>query len=144
MPGATFPPSALACCFPRDIEEDASWGLFLSWVWYYGRIADVPVVAVSPRFTMQDCSGGGLRAKKTLSMRTHICPSCGLVLDRDENAALNILAAALSAAPLRTAGQVGTGSVSPEQITSRQTAGTSYVRKSTSQTGWMNEESPWL
>lgn len=30
---------------------------------------------------------------KSLSMRTHICPSCGLVLDRDENAARNILRA---------------------------------------------------
>ena len=76
-------------------------------------------------------------------MRTHMCPSCGLVLDRDENAALNILAAALVvAASLRTAGQVGTGSASPEHIASGQTATTRCVRKSTSQTGWMNEESP--
>src|SRR5215472_10556073 len=36
----------------------------------------------------------GFRVKKTLSTRTHVCPQCGLVLDRDENAALNILAAA--------------------------------------------------
>ena len=39
--------------------SDASWGLFLSWVRYYGTRADVPVVAVSPRFTTQDCSGCG-------------------------------------------------------------------------------------
>src|SRR5215831_20545281 len=85
----------------------------------------------------------GLRVKKTLSRRTQVCPQCGLVLDRDENAALNILAAALAgAAHLRTAGQVGTGSVSPEHIASGQTATTRCVRKSTSQTGWMNEESP--
>jgi putative transposase len=30
------------------------------------------------------------RVAKSLSVRTHICPSCGLVLDRDENAAQNI------------------------------------------------------
>ena len=103
----------------------------------------MPVVAVSPRFTTQDCSGCGFRVKKTLSMRTHVCPSCGLVLDRDENAALNILAAALAvAALLRTAGQVGTGSALPEHSASGQTATTRCVRKSTSQTGWMNEESP--
>ena len=109
----------------------------------YGTLADVPVVAVSPRFTTQDCSGCGYRVQKSLSQRTQRCPSCGLVLDRDYNAALNILAAALAvAAPLRTAGQVGTGSVLPEHIASGQTATTRGVRKSTSQTGWMNEASP--
>src|SRR5215472_13561332 len=123
--------------------SDASWGLFLSWVRYYGTLADVPVVAVSPRFTTQDCSGCGYRVQKSLSTRTHVCPSCGLVLDRDWNAALNILAAALAlAAHLRTAGQVGTGSISPEHIASGQTATTRCVRKGTSQTGWMNEASP--
>jgi putative transposase len=33
--------------------------------------------------------------QKTLSTRTHVCPKCGLVLDRDENAAVNILSKAL-------------------------------------------------
>ncbi|HEV2461162.1 MAG TPA: transposase [Ktedonobacterales bacterium] len=47
--------------------------------------------AVPPAFTSQDCSGCGERVPKSLSMRTHVCPCCGLVLDRDENAALNIL-----------------------------------------------------
>ena len=97
---------------------------------YYGTIADVPVIAVSPKFTTQDCSGCGFRVKKSLSMRTHVCPSCGLVLDRDRNAALNILAAALvAAAPLRTAGQVGTGSVSPEHVASGQTASTAVFAR---------------
>ncbi|HEX6778041.1 MAG TPA: zinc ribbon domain-containing protein, partial [Ktedonobacterales bacterium] len=46
-------------------------------------------------FTTQDCSGCGKRVQKSLSTRTHVCPHCGLVLDRDENAAINILHAAL-------------------------------------------------
>lgn len=80
--------------------SDAAWGLFLGWLQYYGMIADVPVVAVPPAFTSQDCSGVlsdgtpcQTRMHKTLSTRTHMCPQCGLVLDRDENAARNILAA---------------------------------------------------
>ena len=32
-------------------------------------------------------------ANKSLSIRTHVCPCCGLVLDRDESAAQNILRA---------------------------------------------------
>ncbi|SRR5579871_68121 len=90
---------------------DAAWGQFLSWLRYYGHIASVPVVAVSPCFTTQDCSGCGERVYKSLSVRTHVCPSCGLVLDRDQNAAKNILEAALDylADLNRTAGQAETG-----------------------------------
>ena len=75
--------------------SDAAWGQFLEWVRYYGGLHSIPVVAVSPRFTTQDCSGCGKRVQKSLSTRTHVCPHCGLVLDRDENAAINILHAAL-------------------------------------------------
>src|SRR3989441_6017036 len=75
--------------------HDAAWGQFLSWVKAYGIMHDVPIIAVAPQYTSQDCSGCGERVKKTLSTRTHVCPSCGLVLDRDENAAINILAKAL-------------------------------------------------
>ncbi|HEY7350067.1 MAG TPA: transposase [Ktedonobacterales bacterium] len=102
--------------------SDASWGLFLGWLRYYGSLHGIPVVAVSPRFTTQDCSGCGFRVQKSLSTRTHVCPTCGLVLDRDHDAALNILDAAL-----RTAGQAGTGSASAEQNASGQ--GTSGNRK---------------
>jgi putative transposase len=95
-------------------SSDASWGLFLAWVRYDGQVHGIPVVAVSPKFTTQECSSCGFRVKKSLSMRTHICPNCGLVLDRDVNAALNILAAALVivATHNRTAGQAGTGAAS--------------------------------
>ncbi len=70
---------------------DASWGLFLRWVRYYGQLHNIPVVAVPPAFTTQDCSGCGFRVKKSLSVRTHICPNCGLILDRDHNSAISIL-----------------------------------------------------
>jgi putative transposase len=60
---------------------DASWGLFLSWVRYYGMIYSIPLVAVPPAYTSQDCSGCGCRVKKSLSIRTHVCPSCGLILE---------------------------------------------------------------
>jgi putative transposase len=75
--------------------SDASWGRFRSWMTYYGALHAIPVIAVSPQYTSQDCSGCGTLVKKTLSMRTHICPSCGLVMDRDQNAAVNILSKAL-------------------------------------------------
>ncbi len=70
--------------------HDASWGLFLGWVRYYGTIQNVPVVAVPAAYTSQDCSGCGYRVWKSLSVRTHICPNCGLILDRDENSAVAI------------------------------------------------------
>jgi putative transposase len=75
--------------------HDAAWGQFLGWVKSYGVMHAIPIIAVAPHYTSQDCSRCGERVKKTLSTRTHICPSCGLVLDRDENAAVNILAKAL-------------------------------------------------
>jgi putative transposase len=90
--------------------SDASWGRFLWWVQYYGAIHDVPIVAVAPHFTSQDCSGCGTRVKKSLSTRTHLCWHCGLVLDRDHNAARNILVlalASLKAVPWGTRKQAG-------------------------------------
>jgi putative transposase len=51
------------------------------------------VVRVPARFTTQKCSGCGEYVQKSLSVRTHICPSCGLIEDRDVNAAKNILRA---------------------------------------------------
>jgi len=71
--------------------SDASWGKFLAWVNYYGTVQNVPVIAVAPNFTSQDCSACGTRVKKSLSVRTHVCHSCGVAMDRDHNAALNIL-----------------------------------------------------
>jgi putative transposase len=76
----------------------------------------VPVLAVPPQYTTQACSGCGTLVQKTLSTRTHVCWHCSLILDRDANAARNILALALvlweprTSDGTSTAGQAGTGS----------------------------------
>jgi putative transposase len=69
---------------------DAGWGSFLSLLAFKAACAGKRVEAVNPASTSQDCSGCGARVPKNLGVRTHVCPHCGLVLDRDENAARNI------------------------------------------------------
>ena len=93
---------------------DASWSLFRNYLAYYGRVYGRVTVAVPPQYTSQDCSACGNRVKKSLSERTHVC-SCGCVLDRDENAAINILAKGLEMANIKvngTDGQSETGALS--------------------------------
>lgn len=75
--------------------SDAGLSMFRNWLEYFGSISGVPVIPVPPQYTSQECSACGNIVKKTLSERTHICP-CGCVLDRDENAAKNILSKALA------------------------------------------------
>jgi putative transposase len=106
--------------------HDAAWGTFISWVKAYGVTHDVPIIAVAPQFTSQECSACGALVKKSLSVRTHICTSCGVVLDRDQNAALNILAKARAC----TLGHRET-SGSPENA-SGQTASTRTPKRATS------------
>lgn len=74
---------------------DAAWGQFLQQLHYKAESAGVTVVDVNPRGTSQECSKCGDLVLKDLSVRIHSCPSCGLVLDRDHNAARNILQRAL-------------------------------------------------
>jgi putative transposase len=70
--------------------SDAGWGQFRTILEGKAAYAGRRVIAVPPAYTSQDCSGCGERVEKSLSVRTHICTSCGLILDRDENAARNI------------------------------------------------------
>jgi putative transposase len=70
--------------------SDVSWSMFTDWLDYFGKIHGRFVYSVPPHYTSQKCSNCGEIVKKSLSVRTHIC-SCGCVLDRDANAALNIL-----------------------------------------------------
>jgi putative transposase len=81
-------------CLAKSIS-DAAWYRFREWLEYFGVVYGVPVITVNPKYTSQNCSNCGQIVVKTLSTRTHKCPDCGYVADRDENAALNILKAAL-------------------------------------------------
>lgn len=72
--------------------HDVALGLFYDILSYKAVEAGVQVVGVNPRHTSQRCSGCGCLVEKELSVRVHDCPHCGLVVDRDVNAALNILA----------------------------------------------------
>jgi putative transposase len=83
--------------------SDASWGRFLQWAHYYAALQGVGITKVAPHFTSQNCSGCGRVVQKALSVRTHVCPHCGLVLDRDHNAARNILAKASTVGQTETA-----------------------------------------
>ena len=75
---------------------DVAWGQFVQFTTYKAESAGRAVLRVNPRGTTQICSGCGQVVPKDLSVRVHECPHCGLKLDRDLNAALNILARGLA------------------------------------------------
>ncbi|MGB3403527.1 MAG: transposase [Microcoleaceae cyanobacterium] len=83
--------------------SDAGWSTFRHWLEYFGSKYGKATIAVPPHNTSQNCSNCGEKVKKSLSTRTHVCPHCGFVGDRDVNAAINILKKALS-----TVGHTGT------------------------------------
>jgi putative transposase len=70
--------------------NDAGWYSFRLILACKAAWAGKRVEAVPPAYTSQECSGCGERIYKSLSVRTHVCTTCGLILDRDANAALNI------------------------------------------------------
>ncbi len=70
---------------------DAGWGAFVTMTRNKAEEAGCTVVKVAPHNTSQACSGCGCIVEKDLSVRWHSCPHCGTELDRDQNAAKNIL-----------------------------------------------------
>jgi len=80
--------------------SDVSWSDFLRKLSFKAESAGRQVLRVDPRNTSQVCSKCNEEVKKSLSVRIHKCPYCGLEMDRDVNAACNILKRA-------TAGQAG-------------------------------------
>ena len=79
----------------KDVT-DQGWSAFLTMLGYKAAEAGTRLIRVPPRGTSQICSGCGAVVPKPLSERTHRCPACGLVIDRDTNAARNILRLGLS------------------------------------------------
>jgi putative transposase len=79
---------------------DAGWGQFQALCVAKAASAGRTVQFVDPHFTSQRCSQCGAIAKKDLSERWHTC-SCGCELDRDQNAARNILQAGKQPTTLR-------------------------------------------
>ena len=70
--------------------SDVAWGIFFNLLTYKAEEAGKSIVKVNPKNTSQSCSGCGRLVRKSLAVRTHKCPYCLLVLDRDLNASLNI------------------------------------------------------
>jgi len=77
-------------CLAKSIS-DAGWGRFVGMLCYKEEESGGRVVLVNPHGTSQMCSGCGEKVVKSLSDRVHDCPFCGLTLDRDLNAARNVL-----------------------------------------------------
>ncbi|MBE9117405.1 transposase [Lusitaniella coriacea LEGE 07157] len=117
-------------CLAKSIN-DVGWYQFRAWLEYFSKVFGKVTVAVNPAYTSQNCSSCGTTVKKSLSTRTHVC-QCGCTLDRDHNAAINILNRALS-----TVGHTGTNA-------SGDLASIWIGENLSKQAGSMKEESPRL
>jgi putative transposase len=79
----------------KDVT-DQGWASFLTKLEYKAAEAGTGLIRVPPAGTSQRCSACGVVVPKPLSERTHRCSECGLTIDRDTNAARNILRLGLS------------------------------------------------
>jgi putative transposase len=77
-------------CLEKSIM-DAAWSQFTRKLSYKAEWAGRRFVKINPAYTSQDCSSCGFRQVVSLAAREYVCPNCGLALDRDHNAAINIL-----------------------------------------------------
>ena len=70
--------------------HDAGWAQFIEILAGKAESAGRELIKVDPRGTSQECSRCGAVVRKSLAVRVHACPECGLVLGRDHNAAIII------------------------------------------------------
>lgn len=103
---------------------DAGWNQLICFVSYKAEEAGKRVERVNPSGTSQLCSSCGIKVQKSLAVRTHKCPHCGLVMDRDENAAINILSRGLD-----TVGTTGRACMSS-------LVGDAMIQEATQLLGW--------
>ena len=75
---------------------DAAWGSFMTIVEALAVKRGVHLGKVNPNNTSQDSSGCGVKVRKDLSLRWHSCHDCYTELERDINAAINILKRAIA------------------------------------------------
>ncbi len=75
--------------------QNASWNRFIQMLSYKAESAGMKVIKVDPRDTTQECSNCHYIKKETMRLtledRIYHCNICGLTLDRDINASINIL-----------------------------------------------------
>lgn len=88
---------------------DAGWAQFLGMLAYKAEDAGTRVIPVGARLTSQTCSACGVVREERLALADRVfrCPACGLTLDRDHNAARNILTRAEAARQTRTPAVAG-------------------------------------
>jgi putative transposase len=77
-------------CLAKSIA-DAAWNQLATYTQYKAEEAGRVYIEIDPRGTSQRCSRCRAIVKKSLSIRVHQCPHCGLEIDRDLNVAYNIL-----------------------------------------------------
>ena len=88
-------------CLAKSIS-DVAWNMLVTVTSYKAANAGSMVVLVDPRNTSKMCSRCGLLVEKSLSDRVHNCSECGLSIDRDFNAAINILRLGLQSVGIKT------------------------------------------
>lgn len=82
----------------RNIH-DVAWRRFRDLLTYKAEEAGRVLISVNPKYTSRMCSSCGEMVLKPLDQRVHSCPHCGQEMDRDLNAAINILRRGLSSLP---------------------------------------------
>ena len=96
--------------------SDASWAIFLQQLKYKAAEAGIWAKDAKSKNTSQTCSGCGNLVPKTLATRIHKCTKCGLTIDRDINAARNILQSALLSFLKKNLGELALNTVGTTEI----------------------------